>query len=744
MYTGRIAARARRPVFPGLIPAIGAMFHSHLSFVIPFLAFAVANSADSCAVSTNVRIECNGGTTLVGCNTQLVGDVFSFQVRNPARGPVSVAVTPNCNSSQSVSTTTELSWEHFTASEWSLVSVAPQTPSCLLLHCTFPTVIYYDVSFGPQANSLPVNPNPSGVVFCTNGNDKNEGDEGPTSGTYSQWCAGAGSYKFVFRYNLVPGAKMFAAITNPVGHHIMIRFFSSHDNSIFYLDGGEYTPSSATSRTLSSTCDSDSCAILMECENGMGDGACGTITVYWTVVYPEMQLEPLKPLNTCPADVVLTYPPFWWNFYEGSTLYLFSDPSDWSDVAVRLPMTEVKNLGLLADTTFWGGTKQMVAANATYQWITNDGTRFDFWTIIFVAFIVYFFVVLWTGVDGRVCCTCCFSNNIVCTATDSVYTPGTGYVQKLCAADATHGPKNGPPKLCSEHAGLHSERLVFSLSQTLTESASKVLEVCKLVSVLYVLLSAQSLTSMVCDTPAVLLGNGDPTQAQPGWGVVSTMPSWLSNSKVSPNHIYLLKYTLAQFHAVVAIYSATPDYRFFYTLYAMELIGLAVVVCTWSAVEKQHWTPLYAIVSLMLAAAWGLYGTQAEMEITLLDGVGETCEPDVIYCNVPYLPLITRSFTSLHLMIAGFYLGLMGTHLVKLAGFKAGRWCCCRRIKPGVGCCAGKPILTSNLHLVMPPVLTRRESDLKRHESDLKAAQDQVFAAVEQLRLKTEMFAVET
>ena len=213
----------------------------------------------------------------------------------------------------------------------------------------------------------------------------------------------------------------------------------------------------------------------------------------------------------------------------------------------------------------------------------------------------------------------------------------------------------------------------------MTESASKVLEVCKLVSVLFIFLSAQNLTTMMCDTPAILLGNGDPLKAQPGWNLISTMPSWLSNAKLNSDHLFLLKYTLAQYHAVIALYAATPDYRFFYCLFYFELIGLAVVVCTWSAVEKQHWAPLYGVVSMGLAIAWGLYGTQAEMEITLLDGVGPGCVPDIIYCNVPYLPLITRSFTCLHLLISGFYLGLLGAQMVKLAGFKAGPLCCCVR-----------------------------------------------------------------
>ena len=490
--------------------------------------------------------------------------------------------------------------------------------------------------------------------------------------------------------------------------------------------------------------------------------------------------------GVCPADVTLTFAPYYRN-YNLSGFVLGGN--DWSTVVTRTtllwwrtPTGTPFNLGLTTTPTYWS-VQKFAAANATYQWVSDDYSGLPFWTILLFLFSVYFLLVVWLTVEGRQslpCFTRKDGTNPLCAGPSSASIASSRWLLNskrnlgdgdLCMPGsrqpATHGSKrSGVRSTCGEHAVLKGhERLNASLSETIAESASKVLDVCKLVSVLYIFLSAQNLTSMVCDTPVVLLGNGDPTQAQPGWGVISAMPSWLSNVKINADHILNLKYTLAQYHAVVALYSATPSYLFFYSLYAVELIGLAVIVCTWSAVEKQHWAPLYGVVSIMLAIAWGLYGTQAMMKITLLDGVGPGCVPDIIYCNVPYLPLITRSFTSLHLMIAGFYLGLMVAHFIGSAGFVADKWCCKRkesgkgycakmgafpwccvreteggetRFQPGKGgCCTRAVVGTVPISSVSPvSVVTLQEPNLDRRK--WKAAQDRVLAAAELLRLEAE------
>ena len=262
----------------------------------------------------------------------------------------------------------------------------------------------------------------------------------------------------------------------------------------------------------------------------------------------------------------------------------------------------------------------LVAANAEYRFVSNDGGIPFFWAPILTFFVVFAALVWYFASSPElrpptpVCCLRC------------------------CAA--SH----------------------WNTVESMLASASKVMDVCKIVSVLYIFLSAQSLTSMVCETPAVLL-------SQDGWSVLSTIPSWQSGLQIGASHYMRLGYSLAQYRAVIALLSASPDYRYFYSLYAAELATLAIVVCSWSAVEKHHWTPLYGMLSLMLAIAWGVYGTQEQMEITLFDSTDSNCGPDVIYCIVPYLTLITRSFATLHLVIAGYYLGLAGGTIFGC------RWC---------------------------------------------------------------------
>ena len=264
---------------------------------------------------------------------------------------------------------------------------------------------------------------------------------------------------------------------------------------------------------------------------------------------------------------------------------------------------------------------QMSAANATYQFVSWDGGTKFYWGALMFVFFVYLAYIWYL-------------------AADSAEKPPLPHCLRRCNSS------RGQVALSPDIGDGTSSRAA------LLRSASKVLDVCKVVSVLFIFLSAENLTSMVCETPAVLI------QAPGGWMMTSTLPSWLGNARLSISHLAHLDYTVEQYHAVVAMYSASPDYRYFYILYASELIGLAVVVCTWSEVENLTWVTLYGVVSLLLAVAWGVYGTQAEMQITLLDSIGSSCGADIVYCIVPYLPLISRSFAALHMLIAGFYLGL--------------------------------------------------------------------------------------
>ena len=274
-----------------------------------------------------------------------------------------------------------------------------------------------------------------------------------------------------------------------------------------------------------------------------------------------------------------------------------------------------------------------VAANATYRYLATDVSVTFYWSVVMLSFFFYTIFIWYLSLhpqelpDAPACCSRC-------------------------------------PKRCGRCFRVKETSTGLKLPWTTVElmlgSASKVMDVCKIVSVLYIFLSAQNLTTMVCDTPAVLLGGGDILRSQAGWMVSTSVPNYLSNAKVNPDHYFRLGYSIEQYHAVIALFSATVDYRYFYTLYGAELVGLAIVVCTWSAVEKHHWAWLYGAVSVILAVAWGVYGTQSEMEITLLDGASSACGPNVIYCVVPGLPLISRSFSALHMLIAGFFTGLAG------------------------------------------------------------------------------------
>lgn len=185
----------------------------------------------------------------------------------------------------------------------------------------------------------------------------------------------------------------------------------------------------------------------------------------------------------------------------------------------------------------------------------------------------------------------------------------------------------------------------FTLREVMA-TAAKIIETFKIISVLYVFLNAQGIANMVCDTPSVLM-------ARPGWGVVTSVSSYLGRVRMYPGHwVRWLNYTAEEAHAVVAVYSATVDYAWFNSVVIFEVVSLTVTLGTWGAVQRFSWAQLYGWLSFFLSLVWAFYELHMYLQITLLDN-GES-----FMCTVPYLYIVTRSFTYMHVIISAFYFGL--------------------------------------------------------------------------------------
>lgn len=281
----------------------------------------------------------------------------------------------------------------------------------------------------------------------------------------------------------------------------------------------------------------------------------------------------------------------------------------------------------------WGSFTQrrgrpISLANATQAALfAMEGSYMIMWPVIIAMFVAALFGVAWvvrslpeavTGFDRKKAYSVSCLGGIVSPSV------GGGICRRFCC-----GSRNCRVSL-----------------RRLMETSEKVLDTCKLVSALFILLSASSIATTVCDTPSVLL-------QLPGWGAQTMAPSYLSGSRVDPSRLVnVLGYTKEQVHAVFAVYSSMVDYRYFLALYYTELLAFTVFIGTWSAVKRERWSLLYASSAFCLALVWACYETQMYSTITLHDN-GE-----VILCNVPYLSVITRSFSYLHLMISAFYFGI--------------------------------------------------------------------------------------
>lgn len=185
----------------------------------------------------------------------------------------------------------------------------------------------------------------------------------------------------------------------------------------------------------------------------------------------------------------------------------------------------------------------------------------------------------------------------------------------------------------------------FTLGQVM-ETAGKTMETFKIISVLFIFLSSQGIASYTCDTPSVLI-------RRPGWGVTTVVPSYFGGSKAFTGHLtQWYNYTDEEVHAVTAVMSSAVSNAWYFSLVALEVASITVTLGTWGALVRFNWAQLYGWVSLLLAFVWMGYETQQYLRVTLHDS-GEA-----FMCFVPYLNVVSRSFTYLHTIIAAFYFGI--------------------------------------------------------------------------------------
>ena len=183
--------------------------------------------------------------------------------------------------------------------------------------------------------------------------------------------------------------------------------------------------------------------------------------------------------------------------------------------------------------------------------------------------------------------------------------------------------------------------------EELLEIAEKILDVCKMISILYLFLSASSLTNMVCETPSILLNN------KPGWGVTTAVAANIGGSRIFAGHWrHYLNYTTQEYHAVLAMSSAGPNLFCFWALLAVELMGFTFSLVTWAAAKREGWAIKYAVMSFCIAIVWSAYESQAFLSVTLHDNNEE------FFCSIPFLNVVCRALSYLHLLIAGFYFGI--------------------------------------------------------------------------------------
>ena len=220
---------------------------------------------------------------------------------------------------------------------------------------------------------------------------------------------------------------------------------------------------------------------------------------------------------------------------------------------------------------------------------------------------------------------------------------------------APHFKRNDkhPLPLCCERLSRRCGRTPAPSKVALDDilnSAEKVLDSCKLVSVFFIFLTPSAIAQNLCDTPSVLL-------TLPGYDITTLLPSSLSGAKLDMvRYRTVLNYTTEQYHAVVALYATSPELIYFFSLYIFEVLSMVIFIGSWGAVRKERWAVFYATAALFMALYWMFYETQAYTRVTLLDS-GEA-----FLCVIPYLSIYTRAFGILHLVISSFYYGLALGH----------------------------------------------------------------------------------
>ena len=262
--------------------------------VVAVLVLLGAACASGCNPLLNEPYVCGSGsgTDNYGCNSWAAGNLVSLVVRNPGGTQVYAKLSSDCSSSVSESTAPYFgAYEAGTSPTWQLVNINPLTFPCLLVTCTAGTV-FFDLWIAPGASTLPSNPNPSGVTTCAAGTAGPAGGSGVYSASNLQWCVPSGQVSSSFRTAVPTGSLLTATLLNPSGHSYSLFLLSGascvtnlFDSSCSIVAESNNIVSStdALTMSLSGTCASSVCGIVLYCGNIPSTGVCGSLILTWSV-----------------------------------------------------------------------------------------------------------------------------------------------------------------------------------------------------------------------------------------------------------------------------------------------------------------------------------------------------------------------------------------------------------------------------------------------------------------------------
>jgi len=186
---------------------------------------------------------------------------------------------------------------------------------------------------------------------------------------------------------------------------------------------------------------------------------------------------------------------------------------------------------------------------------------------------------------------------------------------------------------------LADEAQWFSLNEV---SLSRFVETCRFASFFFVLLQAVSICQMTCETPSSIY---------PFVGsVLYTPPPQISGFRVNEAHlINFMGLNLTQVRVLEALSYAQPDPAYFNLIIFIEIASFLLLVKYWELLLVGVHAARGALLSLLLCVLWGVYESQAVLEMTLEDEPVETVRCYMLFGNG-----ILRAFAILHLFAASY------------------------------------------------------------------------------------------